>query len=141
MIKNFFKTATRNLWRNKGFSAINIFGLALGIATCLLITLYLQKELSYDRYNEKADRMVRVVFGGKMQGGEIKEADVMPPVAQTLKKDYPEVEEATRIRPYGTPRVTYGDKTFKEEAFAFVDSNFFQVFTIPLIKGDARTAL
>ncbi len=141
MIKNFFKTATRNLWRNKGFSAINIFGLALGIATCLLITLYLQKELSYDRYNEKADRMVRVVFGGKMQGGEIKEANVMPPVAQTLKKDYPEVEEATRIRPYGTPRVTYGDKTFKEEAFAFVDSNFFQVFTIPLIKGDPRKAL
>ncbi len=141
MIKNFFKTAIRNLWRNKGFSAINIFGLALGIATCLLITLYLQKELSYDRFNEKADRMVRVVFGGKMQGGEIKEADVMPPVAQTLKKDYPEVEEATRLRPYGTPRVSYGDKTFKEEAFAFVDSNFFQVFTIPLIKGDAKTAL
>ncbi len=141
MFKNYFKIAVRNLWKNKGFSAINIFGLALGIATCLLIVLYLQNQLGYDRYNEKADRMVRVVFTGKMQGGEIKEADVMPPVAQALKKDFPEVLEATRIRPYGRPRVTYGEKIYKDDDFAFVDSNFFQVFTLPLIKGDPKTAL
>jgi len=141
MFKNYFKIAVRTLWRSKGFTAINVCGLALGIATCLLIVLYLQHELSYDRYNEKADRMVRVVFRGKMQGADIKEANVMPPVAQALKTDYPEVQEATRIRPYGTPRVTYGAKTFKDDRFAFVDSNFFQVFTLPLIKGDAKTAL
>jgi putative ABC transport system permease protein len=141
MFKSYFIIAIRNLWRNKGFSAINIFGLALGIATCLLIMLFVQHELSYDRYNVKADRIFRVVFRGTMEGGEIKEANVMPPVAQTLKKDYPEVLEATRIRSYGTPRVSYGTKTFKEDAIAFVDSNFFQVFTLPLVRGDAKTAL
>ena len=141
MFRNYFKIAVRNLWRNKAFSAINIFGLAIGIATCLVILVFLQNELSYDRYNEKSDRIVRVVLRGAMQGGDIKESNVMPPVAQTLKKEYPEVLEATRIRTNGNPRITYGNKLFKEDAFAFVDSNFFQVFTLPLIKGDAKTAL
>ncbi len=141
MFKNYFKIAVRNLWRHKSFSAINVLGLALGIATCLLIMLYVQNELSYDRFNEKADQIVRVIFRGKMNGGEIKEANVMPPVAQTFKKDFPEVQDVTRLRNYGTPRVTYGDKTFREDPIAFVDANFFNVFTIPLIKGDATTAL
>src|SRR3954447_19871476 len=141
MFKNYFKIAVRNLWRHKSFSAINISGLALGIATCLLIILYVQNELSYDRFNEKADQIVRVIFRGKMNGGEIKEATVMPPVAQTFKKDFPEVQDATRLRSYGTPRVTYGDKTFREDPIAFVDPNFFNVFTLLLIQGDAATAL
>jgi putative ABC transport system permease protein len=141
MIKNQFIIACRNLIRNKVFTAINISGLAIGISTCLLIMLFVQNELSYDRFNSKADRIVRVVFRGTIQGEKMKEAMVMPPTAQTLKNDYPEVLEATRLRTYGFPRVTYGDKTFKENAFAYVDSNFFQVFTLPIIKGDAKTAL
>jgi len=141
MFRNYFKIAARNLWRHKSFSAINIFGLALGIATCLLIMLYVQNELSYDRFNQKADQIVRVVFKGKMNGGEIKEANVMPPVAQTFKKDFPEVRDATRLRSYGTPRISYGDKTFREDPIAFVDANFLAIFTLPLIKGDAVTAL
>src|SRR5437773_6354464 len=122
MFKNYFKIALRNLRRNKAFTAINIAGLALGIAACLLIVLFVQHQLSYDRYNKKADRIVRVVLKGKMQVGEIKESHVMPPVAATLKKDFPEIEEATRIRAYGDPRITYNNKTFKEDAIAFVDS-------------------
>jgi len=141
MFKNNFKIALRNLSRNKGFSAINILGLALGIATCLLIVLYLQSQLAYDRYNEKADRMVRVVFNARMQGHDIKEANVMPPVAQTLKKDFPEVEAATRIHTVGKPRISYRNKLFNEDEMAFVDGNFFSVFTLPLIRGNARTAL
>jgi len=141
MFKNYFKIALRNLLRNKTFSAINIFGLAIGIATCMIIMLFIQNELGYDGYNKKADRMVRVVFRGSIQGEKMKEAMVMPPTAQTLKSDYPEVLEATRLRKYGYPRVTYGDKTFKENAFAYADSNFFQVFTLPLISGDIKTAL
>lgn len=141
MFKNYFKIAVRNLWRHKSFSGINIFGLALGIATCLLIMLYVQNELSYDRFNKRADQIVRVVFKGKMNGGEIKEATVMPPVAQTFKKDFPEVLDATRLRSYGTPRITFGDKTFREDPIAFVDSNFLNIFTLPLIKGDANTSL
>lgn len=141
MLKNYFKIALRNLWRNKAFSAINIFGLAIGIATCLLIMLFVQNELSYDRFNEKAGRIVRVVFRGSVQGEQLKEANVMPPVARTLLAEYPEVQEATRIMNGGAPRITYEDKSFKQAQVALVDSNFFQVFTIPLLQGDAKTAL
>jgi putative ABC transport system permease protein len=141
MIKNYFKIAWRNLLKNKTFSLINIAGLAIGISTCLIIMLFVYDEWRYDKYNEKADQIVRVVLKGAMSGEQIKEAFVMAPVAQTLKKEYPEVVDATRIREYGTPKVTLGDKTFKNAKFAFVDDNFFQVFTLPLIKGDAKTAL
>ncbi len=141
MLKNYFKIGLRSLLRNKFFTAINIFGLTLGMTTCLLIMLYVQNEMSYDRFNKKADQIVRVVFRGSIQGQKMKEAMVMPPVAQTLKSEYPEVLEATRLRNYGNPRITYGDKTFKENAFAYVDSNFFEVFTLPFLKGNPKTAL
>ena len=141
MLKNYFKIGLRSLLRNKFFTAINIFGLTLGMTTCLLIMLYVQNEMSYDRFNKKADQIVRVVFRGSIQGEKMKEAMVMPPVAQTFKSEYPEVLEATRLRNYGNPRVTYGDKTFKENAFAYADSNFFEVFTLPFLKGNPKTAL
>ncbi|UHG92173.1 ABC transporter permease [Spirosoma oryzicola] len=141
MLQNYIKIAWRNLVRNRVFSAINIIGLSLGIATCLLISLFVLDELSYDRYNEKADRMVRVIFRGSSAGGKMNEAHVMPPTAQTLKADYPEVQEATRIRLGGTPVVTVDTKTFRDAAVAFTDSNFFQVFTLPLLEGSAKTAL
>lgn len=141
MLRTYFKIALRNLKRHKLFSAINILGLAIGIATCLIIMLFVNNELSYDRYNKNADRMVRVFFQGNVQGEKLNESTVMPPVAQTLKADFPEVEDATRIRDYGKPRLAYGEKSFKDDALAFVDSNFFQVFTLPLTEGDAKTAL
>src|SRR5438309_480865 len=141
MIKNYFKIAFRSLWRNKAFSAINLFGLVLGIASCLIIMLFVINELSYDRYNKKASQIVRVVFRGSVQGEKMKEASVMPPTAQTLLADYPEVQQATRIRDYGSPRITYGDKTFSEDRFAFADANIFQVFTLPFVEGDPLTAL
>jgi len=133
--------AVRNLWRNKAISAIHVFGLAIGMATCLLILLFIRHELSYDRYNEKSGRIVRVTFGGQMNGHEIKDAVVMAPVAGTMKKDFPEVLEATRLRSEGVHRISYGTKSFREDNLAFVDSNFFRVFTLPLIKGDINTAL
>lgn len=141
MLTNFIKIAWRNLIRNKAFSAINIIGLALGLATCMLISLFVLDELSYDRFHEKADRIVRVFFRGTMQGGKMNESHVMPPVAQTLKTDYPEVQEATRLRMGGSPFINYGDKAFRDASLVYVDSNFFQVFTFPLLQGDAKTAL
>jgi len=141
MIRNYFKIAFRNLWKNKGFSAINILGLAIGITTCLIIMLFVYNELSYDRFNVKSSSIVRVTFQGSAAGQKFNEATVMPPVAQTMKADFPEVLDATRIRDYGKPRLICGDKSFKEDAFAFVDPNFFVVFTLPLIEGDAKTAL
>lgn len=141
MFKNYLNIAFRKLWKNKSFSAINIIGLAIGIAICLIIMLFVNNELSYDKFNEKANRMYTVYFQGNVQGEKMNEASIMPPVAQTLKKDYPEVESATRLRDYGKPKLVYNNKSFKEDAFAFVDSNFFQVFTLPLIEGNAKTAL
>lgn len=141
MLRNFFKIAWRNLVRNRVFSAINIVGLAIGLATCLLISLFVLDELSYDRFHSKADRIVRVVFRGTVQGGKMNEAHVMPSVARTLKADYPEVQDATRLRVGGMPRFVVGEKMFNEERMAFVDSNFFQVFTFPLVQGDPKTAL
>jgi len=141
MFNNYFKIAWRNLIKNKAFTAINISGLAIGIATCLIIMLFVQDELSFDRFNEKADQIVRVVFRGTMNGEKMKESSVMAPVASTLRHDYPEVIDATRLASYGSPKVVIGDRTFKDASFAYVDSNFFQVFTLPFIKGDAKTAL
>lgn len=141
MIRNYLKMAWRNLIKNKAFSFINIFGLSIGMSVCFIIMLFVQDELSYDKFNEKADRIVRVQFKANINGGAINESNVMPPTAQTIKKDYPEVLEATRIRAYGFPKVIIYDKKFNEGQFAYVDANFFSVFTFPLIKGNAATAL
>ncbi|GAB3908108.1 ABC transporter permease [Larkinella knui] len=141
MLRSYFKIAWRNLVRNRAFSAINIIGLAIGLATCLLISLFVLNELSYDRFHAKANQIVRVVFRGTVQGGKMNEAHVMPPVARTLRADYPEVEEATRLRVGGMPRFLIGDKLFNEERMAFVDSNFFRVFSFPLLQGNPKTAL
>lgn len=141
MLQNYLKIAYRNLIKNKVYSFINICGLAIGIATCLVISLFVQDELSYDRFNEKADRIVRVVFKANINGGKINESCVMPPTAQALKNDYTEVQEATRLRNFGTPRVVIGEKLFNDALMAYVDANFFDVFTIPFLQGDPKTAL
>lgn len=141
MFKNYFKVAWRNLLRNRAFSAINIIGLSIGLASCMLISLYVLDELSFDRYNEKADQIVRVIFKGTMQGGKINEAHVMPPTAQALKADYPEVLDATRIRQAGTQKVMIGDTLFTGDNMAFTDANLFEIFTIPFIKGNPKNAL
>jgi putative ABC transport system permease protein len=141
MFSNYIKVAYRNLSRNIKFSAINILGLAVGISTCLVILMFIWNELSFDRYNDKADRIVRIVFNGDFSGQKIKEANVMPPVAASLKSNFPEVLDATRLTTLGSPIITYGETHFKEDDFCFVDPNFFQIFTIPFIEGNERTAL
>ncbi|MDN5200989.1 ABC transporter permease [Fulvivirgaceae bacterium BMA10] len=141
MFKNNLKIGWRNLLKNKGLYTINITGLAIGIATCLIILLFVADELSYDRYNEKADQIVRVVLKGKMNGELIKEAVTSAPVAPTLQQEFPEILQGTRLRDYSTPRITYKNNTFRDSKVAFVDANFFNVFTLSFINGDPKTAL
>ncbi|MFT3750367.1 MAG: ABC transporter permease [Agriterribacter sp.] len=141
MFKNYLKTAWRNIRKHKLFSFINILGLAIGIATFFIIMLYVQDEMSYDRFNKKAGRIARIIFQANVNGGKINESVVMAPVAQTLKNDFPEVEDATRIVNTGMPKVQYNGKIFKNDRLAMVDPNIFSVFTLPMIKGDAATAL
>ncbi len=141
MIKSYFTIAFRNLVKNKGMFAINVGGLALGVATCIIIMLFIVDELSFDRYNEKADRIVRVVLKGKMNGEVIKESSTPSPVAATLKSELPEVIDGTRIKAIWSSKITYKNNTYRNSKLAFVDPNFFEIFTLPLLQGDPRTAL
>lgn len=142
MIKNYFKIAFRNLWKNKGYSAINIFGLAIGLATCLLITLYVTNELSYDRYNEKADRIYRINSDLRFGGSDLHMVMTSDMMGQLLKKDYPQVEEYTRMyTSSGEKLIKKGSEFITEQNVANVDSTFFNVFTLPAVSGDTKTAL
>ena len=141
MFKNYIKIALRNFLKHKGFSFINIFGLAIGVACCFLIVLYVLDEVSYDQYHEKAEQIYRVGIRGFINNILFHGVVTCSPMAQTLFNEYPEVTAATRLRNFGFPVFRYGDKVFSEEKVFWVDQSFFDVFTVPFIKGDPKTAL
>ena len=141
MFKNYLKTSWRSIRQNKLFSVINILGLSIGIATCFIILLYVKNELSYDSYNKNEANIYRIYFKANIDGGKISESGVMPPVAATLKNDFPQVNDATRLQPQGSPKISFGDKVFKTDRYALVDPNFFNIFTLPMVEGDPATAL
>jgi putative ABC transport system permease protein len=141
MIRNYIKTAFRSLRKNKGFTAINILGLALGLATCLLIVLYVVDELSYDRYNAKSNRIYRVNEDLKLGENNVLYAVCMPPLAKTLKAEYPYVENAVRLKNAGTSHVKKGNFNISENKIAFADPSLFDVFTLPMINGNPASAL
>lgn len=142
MFKNYFKIAFRNLWKHKSFSMINILGLALGLCCFITIGIYVVDELSYDRYNEKADRLYRINSDILMGGTELSMAVTPDPMGEALKSDYPQVEQYTRIYgSAGSKLIKNGNKLIKENNVAHVDSTFFDVFTLPAILGDAKHGL
>lgn len=136
MLQNYIKITFRNLWRNKGYSFINIFGLAVGLASCIIILMYVKHELSYDQHHEHADRIYRVTSHIDFAGNYLELASGPAPMGPTLLQDYPEVESMVRLRPRGNYTVRQGDKNISEEGFVFADSSIFNVFTIPLLNGD-----
>ena len=99
MLKNYIKIALRNLVRHKGYTFINIFGLATGIICCLLILVYVQDELSYDKYHEKADQIYRIVNAGIIRGNQIEIPVVSGPWGPAMVDEFPEVLKAVRIKP------------------------------------------
>ncbi|MCY3556868.1 MAG: ABC transporter permease [Gemmatimonadetes bacterium] len=134
MIVHYLSVALRNLIRQPGYSSINILGLAIGITCCMLILLYIQHELSYDRFHEKADRIYRVVNGNF--------ARTPPALGPALKDQFPEVEEYVRMR--GTTNIwmmSYGDNAYLESDVYTVGKDFFNIFTLPLTQGGPETAL
>lgn len=142
MIKNYFKIAWRNLWKNKTFSFINILGLASGLACFILIALFVIDELGYDRFYKKADRIHRInsdiVFGGAVLHFTMT-PDMM---GQLLKKDYPQVEDYARLYTNeGSQLVKKGNEFITEEKAAYADSSFFNVFDFAVEEGDLKTAL
>ncbi len=141
MLLSYLKIALRNLAKFKIYSFINIAGLAVGMACCILILIYVFDELSYDRFHKNSDRIYRVAVNGAL-GENNFDAAVSPPTLRNhLMTDYPEVKGVTRVKNFGFPVMRYGDKVFSEEKFFWVDSTFFDVFTVEFVKGDPKTAL
>jgi putative ABC transport system permease protein len=141
MIKNYIKTAFRSLLKNRGFTFINVFGLALGLATCLLIVFYVFDELSYDRFNTKADRIFRVNDDIKFGGNENSYAVSQAPFTAAIKSAFPEIEQTVRFRSRGGFQVKKGNQNIQEYNVLYADPSVFEVFTLPMIDGSPSTAL
>ena len=140
MLRNSLKIALRNLWRNKVFSSINVIGLAVGLASCLLLFMYIAHELSYDDFQQKADRLVRVTMEYSMEGRVAKIPVTGTKVAPEFGRQFPEVESGVRMINREAV-VLNGDRQFSEKRLVFADSAFFTLFSFPLLKGNPQTAL
>ena len=141
-MRNFnFKHSFRALFRQKGYLIINILGLSIGIACSMIIALFIIHEISYDRFNEKKDRIYRLIVNGKIADREVSYAITSAPIGPTMLWEFPEVEDFVRILPNRESLVKYGDKSFTENSFLLADASFFNVFSIPIIIGDKRMVL
>lgn len=146
MIKNYFKTAWRNMMRNKTSSFINVAGLSIGIACVLLIVMFIQNDLSYDKFHKDADRIFQVTLNGTRNGEEFWAGNTPPPVGAALLNNFPEIESYTRIYKPNDIVVRYEnnnaiEKFFTEKNIIAVDSNFLQVLDFKMLEGDPSTAL
>jgi putative ABC transport system permease protein len=141
MLKNYILIAWRNLRRHRGFSFINISGLAIGVACCILIFLYINDELSYDKYHKNAPRIFRGISYSTI-GGETRVFACMPSaVAPGLEEAIPEIEASARLFQFGVLRFKHGDKNFEIPDFYGADPSFFSIFSYEFIAGDPQTAL
>ncbi len=142
MLKNYIKIALRNLIRHKGYTFINTFGLATGIMCCFLILVFVQDELSYDKYHESADQIYRIVNAGVIRGNQIEMPLVSGPWGPAMVEEFPEVLKAVRIKPPDSRWViSYGEKKFPEKGLYFVDPTFFDIFDVEMVVGDPETIL
>ena len=139
MILTYFKIAFRRLQRSRLYTLINLVGLTVGIASCLLIGLFIINELSYDRFNANAGRIVRMTmqFG---EGGKEKFATTGTKAGPQLQRTFPQVKSFVRVVG-GSTVVKYGGQMYVEKGFLYADSTFFQMFSFPLLKGDPKTVL
>jgi len=141
MIKNYFKIALRNILKYKGYSFINVAGLAVGMACCILILAYIVNELSFDKFHERADDIYRIATRGNIAGRIIEVTTVQAPMGPTLIQDFPEVMNAVRFRRTGNTMFSYEDKRYFESGFLYADNSLFDVFSFRLVQGDPATAL
>ncbi|MCP5103155.1 MAG: FtsX-like permease family protein, partial [bacterium] len=140
MFKSYLKTALRNIVRHKGYSFINIFGLAVGMAVCILILLWVRQELGFDRFHHNADDIYRV--NKIWRKGETAHQAITPaPLAPALKENFPGIIETARFSGTGIWLLRNGDRAFYEQGGVFTDPTVFNMFTFPLVKGNPETAL
>src|SRR4030095_311620 len=140
MIKNYLKIAWRNLIKNKTYSLLNIIGLASGLTCFIFISIWVHDEVSFDRFNEKADRIVRVIGKTKTESGITESAVTSAPMAAALKRDYPEVEDAVRLDPH-EEIIQLKNEQVLQSGILLTDPSFFRIFNYTLTKGDINTAL
>ncbi|MBN2602266.1 MAG: ABC transporter permease [Candidatus Marinimicrobia bacterium] len=141
MLRNYLKIALRNIQRHKGYSFINIFGLAIGLTCCLLILLWVQDELSYDKFHTQAANIYRVEQE-QNYSGKLYHVNVTPyPCAPVWKEEIPEILNATRIAHIGSRALRFGDKSFVESNVQAVDPAFFTMFDYPLLNGDRQSVM
>ncbi len=141
MIKNFILTAIRNISKNKLYAFINIFGLSIGIASAVLILLFITSELSYDKYHKNSDRIYRLHIQGKLEGSELNGAYSAVPAGPAFKEEIPEVAEFSRMKETGQRVIKYENKKILEEHFVYADSSIFRIFDLNMIQGDPEKAL
>src|SRR3954465_11102359 len=142
MFKNYFKTAWRNLMKNKTFSLINIAGLSIGMAACLLILQYVSFQLSFDQSNKNADDIYRVYKDRYQEGKLVQHGTITySGVGPAMQTDFPEVVNHTRVEPWGKSIISYNNKKIGDQNVLFVENAFLSMFTYPLIAGNAATAL
>jgi putative ABC transport system permease protein len=140
MIENYLKIAWRNIRRSPGYSLINIFGLATGLACFILILLFVQHEFSYDGFHKKADQIYRVVQKRPTPDGANYWAVTSPAMAGTLTREFPEVAATTSVMETFNPLLSLGDQHFREQGI-LADTAFLNIFTFPLLEGNPKTAL
>jgi putative ABC transport system permease protein len=141
MFKNYLKIAWRNIRRHKGYSFINITGLAIGIASSILIYLFVAFELSYDKFHERAGDIYRLAFSAQIGDTKINQVYTSAENFKRLLQDFPEIETGVKFLVLGRTPITVGEKTFYETRIYAADATFYDVFSIPLISGDPATAL
>jgi putative ABC transport system permease protein len=146
MLKNYFKVAWRNIVRQKGYSFINLFGLAIGLACCLMILLYVRNERSFDQYHEHKARIFRVEPQFLEPDGSVRIgfASLASGIVPLLQKEFPEIEHiAQLLQPveFGDMQVSSGERRFIENRFFLSESDMFNILSLPLLKGDPKTAL
>src|SRR5258706_15490399 len=142
MFKNYWVTAWRNLKKNKVFSLINIAGLAIGMAACLLILQYVNFELSYDQFNKNVSDIYRV-YNDRYQNGKLIQHGTITysAIGKAMQDDYPEVVNHARVEPFGKVIIINNDKKIGEQNVIAVDNSFLTMFSYPLIEGDVQSAL
>ncbi|MEP5612037.1 MAG: ABC transporter permease [Cyclobacteriaceae bacterium] len=143
MLKNYINIAFRNLIKHKFYSLINILGLSIGLTCFLMITLFVTDELSFDEFHADADRIHRMDFTGNINGSEFITALASVPAAETMVREFPEVEDATRLRTRGNYLVKKkdGEDSYNEDASTFADKNFFDFFDFEVLSGNKSTCL
>ena len=143
MLRNYLKIAFRNFAKYKFISFINLFGLTVGLTCCLLITTYILNELSYDRYNKNAENIYRVTRDFNNEDGvvSLRLSTISPPFGYYLPTDFPEIQKMTRLLDNGFTPFRYKEKLINEQNVFFADENFFDVFSIKILRGNPKTAL